>query len=200
MAGKVDFNKYVGKKYNRLTVKSFYRDDNSNLMFICKCNCGNEIHSKYWHVTGGHTKSCGCLRKETSIKLARRMGKNTRKYEEKCTFCGKNEHFARGYCRNCYARYNKKGTVEYTEKELINKMTIPLTEEQIKKGLELVYMFEYMIIKNKLLDRATIWHYKQGHRVPKFTILKKCFDFFGIDIFDKLKIDDKYRDTKRYKV
>lgn len=200
MAGKVDFNQYIGKKYNRLTVTSFYRDDKKDVVFICKCDCGNEVRTKYWHVTGGQTKSCGCLHKEVSKRLAKEMGKNTRKYEEKCTFCGKKEHYTKGYCKNCYARYNRNGHVEYEEKELVDKKTIPLTEEQIKKGLDLVYMFEYMIIKNKLLDRATIWHYKQGDSSPRFTSLKKCFDFFGIDIFDRLNIDDKYRDTKRYKV
>lgn len=36
-------------------------------------------------------------------------------HEEKCDYCGKLEHYAKGFCRSCYARYNKKGTPEYYE-------------------------------------------------------------------------------------
>ena len=31
-----------------------------------------------------------------------------------CLFCKQEkEHYAKGFCRNCYARYNKRGTPEY---------------------------------------------------------------------------------------
>jgi hypothetical protein len=31
----------------------------------------------------------------------------------KCSFCGKEKHYAKGLCKNCYTRYIKRGTVEY---------------------------------------------------------------------------------------
>lgn len=33
-----------------------------------------------------------------------------------CSFCKiEKKHYAKGFCRNCYERYNRKGTPEYCE-------------------------------------------------------------------------------------
>lgn len=55
----------VGNRYGRLVVLSL---DESNkkgrTKWICVCDCGNKT-SVYWaNLTGGHTKSCGCLQKD----------------------------------------------------------------------------------------------------------------------------------------
>ena len=40
---------------------------------------------------------------------------NKRVHEEICDYCGKLEHYAKGYCKNCYTRLQKRGTLEYYE-------------------------------------------------------------------------------------
>ena len=76
----MDINKYIGKRYGRLTIISlnkkeprFIGKDNptkngNNYYFNCKCDCGSEYVAKLCNLNRGHTKSCGCLQKETSIK------------------------------------------------------------------------------------------------------------------------------------
>ena len=55
----------TGQKFGRLTV--IERSGNSNCrktMWLCKCDCGNELTVVGENITNGRTKSCGCLRKE----------------------------------------------------------------------------------------------------------------------------------------
>ena len=40
---------------------------------------------------------------------------------KKCSFCGKEEHHAKGLCNKCYARYRLNGKVEYVRKYLTDK-------------------------------------------------------------------------------
>lgn len=56
-----------GQKFNRLTV--LYRsgtDPNGAAMWMCLCECGNEICVRGVSLRNGHTKSCGCLQKEAA--------------------------------------------------------------------------------------------------------------------------------------
>lgn len=67
----------IGKKYNRLTVlKRVENDKSGNIRYLCKCDCGNEIVIRSGNIKNGSTKSCGCLRKETSMI----NGKKIKKY------------------------------------------------------------------------------------------------------------------------
>lgn len=60
----------IGKKYNRLTVISdSFERYKRNIIYICKCDCGNEIKVRGGAITSGNTKSCGCLHKELAKKL-----------------------------------------------------------------------------------------------------------------------------------
>lgn len=55
----------TGKRYNRLVVLS--RDVNckyGQARWLCKCDCGNEIVAVGSLMRRGHTKSCGCFRRE----------------------------------------------------------------------------------------------------------------------------------------
>lgn len=49
--------------------------------YLCKCECGNEIKVRGHDLRTGNTKSCGCLKKETSVlvNITHGMG-NTRLY------------------------------------------------------------------------------------------------------------------------
>jgi len=51
------------QKFGRLTPLSWYKDyDKGDVTrWICKCDCGNEIHTSSHCLTRGSTKSCGCL-------------------------------------------------------------------------------------------------------------------------------------------
>jgi len=55
----------AGDKYNRLVAIKFDHKNNDGKQFwLFKCDCGNEKIIETNKVKSGHTKSCGCLRKE----------------------------------------------------------------------------------------------------------------------------------------
>lgn len=60
----------IGKKYpdSRLFVDSWGIDHKNRTIYHCTCECGNKIDTSYDHLQRGKTKSCGCLRVETSRK------------------------------------------------------------------------------------------------------------------------------------
>ena len=54
-----------GKKFNRLTVLETFWNENPRPKVKCLCDCGNIILLNRNDVMSGHTKSCGCLQRET---------------------------------------------------------------------------------------------------------------------------------------
>lgn len=60
----------TGTKFGRLTVVG--RDE--GIYWLCVCECGKTTSSRSDHLTGGRTRSCGCLRDE----MAARIGANNR--------------------------------------------------------------------------------------------------------------------------
>lgn len=57
----------AGKRFGRLIV--IERDENDkygNLMWLCKCDCGNVVTVRGNHLKHGQTQSCGCLQAEKS--------------------------------------------------------------------------------------------------------------------------------------
>lgn len=71
----------VGKKIHRLTVLNLcdYRLG-GQAVWHCKCDCGNEIDVRGACLRNGHTKSCGCLQKETGGRKPTHNGYKTRLY------------------------------------------------------------------------------------------------------------------------
>lgn len=53
----------IGQKFNRLTVIA--RQDKG---WLCQCDCGGTTIATTTHLKSGHTKSCGCLQKESATK------------------------------------------------------------------------------------------------------------------------------------
>jgi hypothetical protein len=53
----------IGKKFHQLTV--LYRTENhgKRIMWVCQCDCGNITIVAGAHLKNGHTKSCGCYKK-----------------------------------------------------------------------------------------------------------------------------------------
>lgn len=69
-------NDITGSKYGRLTVLS--RAENNKrgqAMWLCRCDCGNEVKVYGYSLVSGNTMSCGCIHKE---QLATRNRENAK--------------------------------------------------------------------------------------------------------------------------
>lgn len=66
-------NDLAGKRFNRLVV--LRRNGNAksgDRLWLCKCDCGNEVSVTTNKLTSGNTKSCGCLKSEQSAKTGKK--------------------------------------------------------------------------------------------------------------------------------
>lgn len=55
------------KRFGRLTAtKNIGSNNQGNSMWLCRCDCGNEIIVNSQNLIRFHTKSCGCLKSETT--------------------------------------------------------------------------------------------------------------------------------------
>jgi hypothetical protein len=64
----------VGVKFNYLTVlRRVANNLEAEVMWLCKCDCGNEVVVRGSHLKTGNTKSCGCLQKRHISKLGKSM-------------------------------------------------------------------------------------------------------------------------------
>lgn len=76
----INFDYMIGQKYGRLTVDNvIYRPGNSTLV-DCICECGNRKQIVISDVRNGHTRSCGCLRKEKIAKVGYKNGLSAKDY------------------------------------------------------------------------------------------------------------------------
>lgn len=57
-----------GQKFGRLIVLSFSYMQNHRSYWLCKCDCGNVKNIYSGDFKNGHTKSCGCLKKNNNFK------------------------------------------------------------------------------------------------------------------------------------
>lgn len=75
-----------GERFDRLVVlkQADKRNRTGGLYWECLCDCGNTIEVLGAHLNSGHTKSCGCLQKETisknMFKHGHTVGRQTRTY------------------------------------------------------------------------------------------------------------------------
>ena len=59
----------TGQKFGRLTaLEPAYKTKGGDWVWKCQCDCGGEAFVLSYHLTSGHTKSCGCLSRETASK------------------------------------------------------------------------------------------------------------------------------------
>jgi hypothetical protein len=57
----------IGNRYGKLgVIADIGRDRNGNVLWLCKCDCGNETVVAGNNLRRGRTQSCGCLRKKLS--------------------------------------------------------------------------------------------------------------------------------------
>lgn len=62
MKTKIDL---VGQTFGKLTViEKGPKDKHGNVMWVCLCECGNQIMTRGISLKSGHTKSCGCYIKD----------------------------------------------------------------------------------------------------------------------------------------
>lgn len=65
-----------GQTYGRLTVVELARSAKNGKWWRCRCECGNICEVTGNRLASEHTRSCGCLRRETSAAIgkAQRLG------------------------------------------------------------------------------------------------------------------------------
>lgn len=69
------FNDLTGKRVGRLTViRRMPNNANNKIMWLCKCDCGNETTVISSLLNTGRTKSCGCLTREKTIERSTKHG------------------------------------------------------------------------------------------------------------------------------
>ena len=65
----------IGKRFGRLKIVSRVKNNNSGrTMWMCICDCNKKIVVNGGNLMNGHTKSCGCIRKEQGIKTSTTHG------------------------------------------------------------------------------------------------------------------------------
>lgn len=122
MGSKLNPNSMIGKKFNRLTIEEFVKEEKRpyknaggyDYYYKCKCDCENYIITTLKELRREHKKSCGCLKSENSknmimkfciTKNGETVGKYKRLYH---IWNGMKE---RCYNQNCkeYKYYGKNG-------------------------------------------------------------------------------------------
>lgn len=65
----------TGERFGRLTCirKTNKRAGNHEIVYLCKCDCGNKIEAYTSLLRRGKVRSCGCLLKETRSKNLRSL-------------------------------------------------------------------------------------------------------------------------------
>lgn len=65
-----EYQDLTGMKFNRLTVlRLLERTPRRRYVWLCKCDCGNDVKVTSEHLKSGHTKSCGCWNRERISKV-----------------------------------------------------------------------------------------------------------------------------------
>lgn len=62
----------LSKTFHRLTVIAYAgHSKNKSRLYQCRCRCGTVVVKRGSQIRGGQVQSCGCLRRETSARIAR---------------------------------------------------------------------------------------------------------------------------------
>lgn len=96
----------IGDKFNRYTVLDEAPKRGNAYFFRCVCKCGNIREIAGSHLRNGHTKSCGCLRKDKDTAARAKTAK------KKCSVKNcKGKYYAKGYCNRHYSQIQRCGKV-----------------------------------------------------------------------------------------
>lgn len=58
----------TNQRFGRLIAECYHHSANHRRFWQCKCDCGNVVIVRQYHLTCGKTKSCGCYRREVNTK------------------------------------------------------------------------------------------------------------------------------------
>lgn len=88
---KGEYQDLTGMRFNRLTViKLLERTSKRKYIWLCKCDCGNEIKVSSEHLKSNHTRSCGCLNRERISSVNYKNGLcRTKLYYTYCNMCNR---------------------------------------------------------------------------------------------------------------
>lgn len=83
--------KILGKRFGRLVALK-RTNKQGRAKYLCQCDCGNKIVVFGSYLLSGKTKSCGCLRVESSKKLLKQTYEPLKKEVKNATKYGSNIH------------------------------------------------------------------------------------------------------------
>ena len=76
----------TGKKFGLLTVIDKIDGNKHGNLWLCKCECGNEILVTTNHLTTGNTQSCGCLTSKNENKIALWLKEHNINFKQQYSF------------------------------------------------------------------------------------------------------------------
>src|SRR5690625_3668667 len=65
------FKDLSGERFGRLIAQKRVTPKGEKAVWLCRCDCGNEVQVDRLNLTSGDTQSCGCLKKELEQKQLR---------------------------------------------------------------------------------------------------------------------------------
>ena len=90
-----------------------------------------------------------------------------RVHEEKCDYCGKLEHFAKGLCHNCYERMRRNGTPDFHQNQTKEERQQKAQEYYVKNKEKILenckkrWIEYYKKNKQKESERKRQWYIKK---------------------------------------
>jgi len=170
----------TGKRFNRLTVIKKEIKDNKKL-WLCKCQCGQELFVSTGRLRSSNTQSCGCLnidkikqRNQDPTLISKRLTKGIK------TFITYN--WKTGKIQHC------KGSYEKTVVDFLNRHKI-LYEWQIPFSLSnsTVYICDLKLIDSDILVEIKGRWYEDAKQ--KFQEFQALFPNKSIEVWDKYYIE-----------
>ena len=76
----------TNKRFGQLTVIKKSKSRNNQIVWLCECDCGNEIEVTTNHLTTGNTQSCGCLVSKSENQIANYLKSKQINYIQQFTF------------------------------------------------------------------------------------------------------------------
>ena len=73
---KKNYDYLINQTFGRLVVKEIIYNKSTHTKARCMCECGQEIITQVYYLLSGHTKSCGCYRKEHGSKIGSKFTKH----------------------------------------------------------------------------------------------------------------------------
>lgn len=89
----------TGRKFGKLTALQRVKNDGKRVMWKCRCECGREVIVRAYHLTSGHSKSCGCIKRKNNGMYGTRISRIWRNMINRCYCKGSTE----------YHRYGERG-------------------------------------------------------------------------------------------